>query len=91
MLGGTGLVDEFISYPVDLLAWGRLLNPWRKLALLRRLRRAGFGTLVYLIGDPGWQRRVARDKRFFAAAGMHQFVAMEGAELPLPQAGSPLP
>ena len=79
VLGGTGLVDEFVSYDV-----AGTSGPASWLTLIRRLRplRATIG--VYLAPTERYARSVARDKWFFRLCGartLFGFHAIPPAEL----------
>ena len=71
----TGLFDEFLSYPV---AGGDVLKPWRMAALLARIRRRHYDTVVYLAPSKRSPGQLARDRRFFSLAGVRAFIGMEG-------------
>lgn len=91
LLRGSGVVDEFVSYVVDGSRFGRWLHPARMLALLTRLRRAGHDTLAYLAPSTRHAPDVARDRKFFRAAGIRRFLGMTGfTPLPVKQPGQPL-
>lgn len=92
---GAGLFDEFEHYdvpPSHASRWGMLL---KKIALLFRLRAGKFRTLIYLAPSIRSPERVARDRRFFRAAGVKRFIGMDhfppvpflNAPRPLPAAG----
>ena len=92
VLEGTGLIDDYLSYPVDSSRLGRIFRPSLMLALLARLRIERFDTLVYLLQSRRAPGLVARDIRFFRLAGIGRFIGTEGF-YPLPKkvAGKPLP
>jgi len=91
LLRGSGLFDDFEFYPVHDQLLGRLLQAKDMLALLRRLRRARYDTLVYLLPSARTRRQVARDVRFFRAAGITEIIGTEGfAAPPVRTPGRPL-
>jgi len=78
LLGGTGIFDRFESYVVDDSTRGKALRAWHILELWSRLRRQRFDMLVYLAPSTRTQKQVARDRKFFSATGIKQFLGMEG-------------
>lgn len=91
LLAGAGLVDAFESYVVDGSSAGRLLRPLRMLLLLLRLRRGNYDTLAYLAPSTRRPAEVARDGKFFAAAGVQRFLGLKGfVPLPAKVPGQPL-
>lgn len=91
LLKPTGLIDSFEQYPVDNTWQGRLSQPWRMLRLALRLRRKSFDTLAYLAPSTRTKRQVQRDARFFAAAGIRNFLGMRYfPPLPIKTPGVPL-
>ncbi len=76
LLRGSKLFDEYISYPVS--ASAELLRSGRMAALLVRIRRRRFGTLVYLAPTNRKPEQIARDRKFFAMAGIRNFIGMNG-------------
>lgn len=86
---GTGIFDEFLSYPVTQAR--DLLKPWRMVSLLAAIRRSRFDTLVYLAPTSRSPDQIARDRRFFSLAGISHFIGMEGfTPLPAKANGTPL-
>jgi ADP-heptose:LPS heptosyltransferase len=75
LLRNAGIFDEFLAYPVGKLST-RSLGPAGE--LLQRLRALKFDTLVYLAPSARSAARVQRDKWFFRAAGIRNFVGMSG-------------
>jgi ADP-heptose:LPS heptosyltransferase len=73
---GTGIFDEFLSYPVS--ENGNILKPWRMASLLAAIKRRRFDTLVYLAPTSRSPEQILRDRRFFALAGIREFIGMEG-------------
>ena len=67
LLEGTGLVDRYLDYPVS---GGRLARLAAAAALLVRLRRERFAAAVYVAPSERPAASVARDRRFFALAGV---------------------
>src|SRR6266545_3935843 len=91
LLEGTGLVDDFLFYPVPSSRLDRFMQPARMLRLLATLRRRRFDTLIYLLPSVRTRAQVERDRKFFSLAGIRQFVGMEGfTERPTKVAGRPL-
>lgn len=91
LLAGTQLFDEVLEYAgprVGALPWSQAL---RQFALLLRLRRRRFDTLVYLAPSERQASQVERDRRFFAAAGMARQIGTEGFQRPPPRSTRPLP
>jgi heptosyltransferase III len=88
LLRGSGIFDGFESYPVYHSGAGRWLRALRMLALAKRLR-GRFDTLVYLMRSDRTAAQVRRDRRFFGAAGIRNFIGMEGFE-ELPARSRPL-
>lgn len=69
LLENTGLVQEFIDYPVG--RW----SLFKMLRLLRRVRSVGARTMIYLQPRPS-AAPVLRDLAFFRAAGVSRFVGL---------------
>lgn len=91
LLRGARIFDAFESYVVDDSRGGRLLRPFRMAGLMLRLRRGRYDTLVYLAPSTRTAEQVARDRKFFALAGIRNFYGMNGfAELPKKISGEPL-
>jgi heptosyltransferase-3 len=63
ILESTGLINEFIAYPVG------TRNPWRLLSLLVNLRRSRFDIMVNLAAWRG-AAKMKRDAAFFRMAGI---------------------
>jgi heptosyltransferase III len=78
LLGATGLVDDFLHYPFDPSAYGRLLQPARMARLLLAIRRRRFDALVYLAPSNRPARSIVRDRAFFRATGIAQQLGFEG-------------
>src|SRR5690242_8512751 len=74
LLRGTGVVDDFLLYPVDNSRRGRLMRPWQMLRLLMQLRARRFRTLVYLPPSRRPLRSVERDMKFFRLAGIRKVI-----------------
>ena len=91
LLAGAGVLDAFESYVVDDSPVGRMLRPVRMLGLWARLRRGRYDTMAYLAPSTRQPAEVARDRKFFAAAGIQRFLGMDGfTPLPRKIAGQPL-
>jgi heptosyltransferase-3 len=67
ILDNTGLIDEFMAYPVG------TRNPWRLLSLLVNLRRSRFDVMVNLAAWRG-AAKMKRDAAFFHLAGIRERV-----------------
>ena len=91
LLRGTQLFDEILSYIVDPSALGYALRPVHMVRLLVQLRRSRYDTLVYLAPSTRSPEQVTRDRKFFVAVGIKEFVGMSGfPELPVKIPGRPL-
>lgn len=92
LLRGSGIVDDFMMYPVDPTPRGRKLRPLRMAKLLMRLRLRRFDAVVYLAPAQRLPEQVVRDERFFRLAGIKTILAEDGFyELPPKIPGQPLP
>lgn len=92
LLSGTGLFDNFLSYPVGRGAWGMPMRPFAMFGLWRELRRRNFDTLVYLAPSLRTAGQIRRDRAFFAAAGIRNFYGLKGfPRLPVPMPGMRMP
>ncbi len=80
LLRGSGVVDDFMLYPVDNTPWGRRVKHLRMAKLLVQLWMRRFDTLVYLAPSQRWPYQIERDRRFFRMAGIKKIIAMEGFE-----------
>jgi len=76
LLRGSNIFDEYFSYPVS--ESGELLRGGRMATLLTNIRRKRFDTLVYLAPTNRTPEQIARDRRFFAIAGIRNFLGMQG-------------
>jgi asparagine synthase (glutamine-hydrolysing) len=85
LFGESGFFKQFEFYPVREGRMGRLQQDWDKLQLLARLRKARFNALAYLSPSARTRRQVARDLRFFRAAGINNFIGTEGFASPPPR------
>jgi ADP-heptose:LPS heptosyltransferase len=70
LLAGTGLVDDYLAYPVG------TRSPWKLAALAWRLRRRGFEAVVNLAAWRG-ARALQRDARFFRVCGLRRLVGFD--------------
>ena len=92
VIRGSGLVDEFMQYPLVHSSLGRWFRPLRMVRLLASLRLRRFDALVYLVPTMRSPFQIERDRRFFRAAGIPRIYGMEGfPALPPVGTGSPLP
>ncbi|HUC44091.1 MAG TPA: glycosyltransferase family 9 protein [Candidatus Sulfotelmatobacter sp.] len=78
VLSGTGLVDDFLYYPFDPTSLGRRLQPLRMARLLLSIRARRFDAFVYLVPSNRGAEAIARDRRYFALAGLRASVGFEG-------------
>jgi len=78
LLKDSGLVDDVILYPIDHSWRGRLLRPVAMAGLFINLRRRRFGALVYLAPSNRPPESIARDRRFFGAAGIPRLIGFRG-------------
>lgn len=83
----TGLINDWLSYSVNGGGW----RAWQSLALLRRLRKARFDTLVYLAPRLRKAKDVRRDLLFFRLVGIKNVIGHLGFNMPGKPAGAPLP
>jgi heptosyltransferase-3 len=89
---GSGIFDDFLSYPFDPSRWGKWFLPFRLLRLALALRRKKFDALIYLppMGRP--PSLVRRDRRFFRLAGIGEIYGADlFAQFPVKVPGTPLP
>lgn len=92
ILEGSGLVDDYLSYVVDLSQTGKILQPLRIVRLLMVLFGRQFDAIIYLIHTKGREARVSRDIRFFQLAGIKKFIGTEDfVTFPIKIPGHPLP
>ena len=92
LLSGSGIVDDFLLYPVDNSRWGKALRPFRMIRTLRQLRARKFDTLVYLPPSTRTREQIERDRKFFKLAGIRRFIGMNSFHaFPVKQPGKPLP
>lgn len=92
VLDGSGLIDDWMTYPVANSAAGGLLKPLWMLRLLAELRLRRFDTLVYLVGSRRSDVRVSRDAAFFRLAGIGRMIGTRGFyRFPVRGNGRPLP
>jgi len=90
LLAGSGLVDDFLHYPIDATVIGRAMRPLAMGRLLLALRRRRFSALIYLAPSNRPAASVARDRRFFQAAGIPRLIGFRGFpdfEAPRPASG----
>lgn len=78
VLHGTPLIDDVLTYPFDASTLGRLGRPLLLGRLWITLRMRRFDAVVYLAGSNRPARAVARDRRFFASAGIRSLFGFEG-------------
>jgi ADP-heptose:LPS heptosyltransferase len=91
LLAGSGLVDDFLLYPLDRSPMGRVLKYPRLFGLLAKLRARRFDTLVYLIASGRTDRQLRRDERFFRTAGIRNILGIDNVRsLPTRQPDRPL-
>lgn len=74
ILDGSGLVHEYISYPMHTRNAGELLKVWWK------IRRFGPEVLIYMM-PPRGPEAAARDSKFFRACGIGHVIGLPVGEL----------
>ena len=89
LLRGSGLFDDYLTYPVDASA-GRWEKALSHAKLLWTIRRQKFDTLIYLAPSARTPAQVDRDRRFFRLAGITRTYGMTG-EFGHPPEIHPLP
>jgi len=82
LLRGGGVCDAFEFFPVGGSPLASLLRPARLLGCLAKLRAQRFDVLVYLAPSARRPEQIARDRRFFAAAGIQTFIGMDDFPAP---------
>src|ERR1019366_4308629 len=82
LLRGSGLFNHFEFYPVRDRGVGSLLQAKDMLALLRRLKKSHYDTLIYLSPSARTRRQITRDVRFFRAAGIKEIIGTDGFAAP---------
>jgi len=87
IIPATGLIDDWLSYSVKRAGWRSL----QSLALLNRLSKAHFDTLVYLAPRLRSPKDVRRDLLFFRLAGIKEVIGSQGINMPAKVNGKPLP
>lgn len=79
LLQGSGLFDEFRTYPWHLVhSSSRVRELWEQIKLFVWIRKHRFRTLVYLVPSEREPSQVRRDRFFFGLTGIRQFLGMEG-------------
>jgi ADP-heptose:LPS heptosyltransferase len=78
VLEGSGLVHEYLSYPVGTRSAGELLRLWWK---IRKFRPE---VLVYLAQARG-QKAIERDRSFFKLCGIRKIVGLPVGDMAQPQ------
>ena len=81
LLKDSGIFHDFLAYPVDP---DPIASRRKLLELLGELRARRFDTLAYLAPSGRTPARVRRDRLFFRAAGIKNFIGMKGFP-PLPK------
>ncbi len=74
VLPPVGLVDGFVKYP----GGASLKNFWVAWRQIRRLRKEGFDTLVYLVPSGRTKRQRFRDRIFFQLCGIKHWLGTKG-------------
>ena len=74
VLGSTGLVHEYIKYPVG------IRNPWHLARLVLTLRRYRADVLIYLAAPRG-AAALTRDLRFFRLCGIRRIFGIPSGDL----------
>ena len=91
ILEGSGLVDNILFYSISSSWLWRVLEKWKLVILLVKLRVCKFETVVYLAPSLRSQRQIDRDIRFFRLAGIKEFIGKDVEHLPEKIAGKALP
>jgi ADP-heptose:LPS heptosyltransferase len=74
ILGGAGLVDDFINYPIGTRNLGEIIQTWRK------IRKFAPDILIYLAAPRG-EKAIKRDEFFFRLCGISKIVGLPYGEL----------
>jgi ADP-heptose:LPS heptosyltransferase len=82
LLQPTGIFDRVEFYKIDHSRTGRYLQPLRMLWLLARLRNRNYDTMAYLAPSARSSAQIGRDRKFFKAAGIRRFLAMDSFPIP---------
>ncbi len=91
LLKSSGAVDEFHTYPVAKGGFGKLIQPLRRLGLIRKLRSYRFDKIIYLAPSARTPTQIRRDSRFFALCGIRERIGFLDLHSGLPREQSPLP
>ncbi len=75
LLKGSGLFDHYLGYPFEAEFGRKAIEALRLIATIHAQR---FDTLVYLAPTTRSAQRIERDKVFFRAAGIRNFIGMSG-------------
>jgi len=76
LLERSGLFDEYLEYEGGLATGTRWQRIGRFARLLKAVRAGRYRTLVYLAPSVRSRSRIRRDRRFFRAAGIREFVGL---------------
>ncbi len=92
VLGGSGIVDDFLSYHFIKPKKGFLSQSWKVLGLLYELRSRKYDAMVYLPPSERSKFQIRRDRFFFSLAGIREFFGFdEFPDFPAKVPGQPLP
>lgn len=84
VLGGSGLVEGYLSYPVGTRSIGELMRLWRKICSFHP------DILIYL-AKPRGDRAIERDRTFFRLCGISEIIGLPIGDLAeslyLPESG----
>lgn len=78
VLAGSGLVDNFMHYPVSKYDKNWVSEKIKILSLIYKLRSHRFAKLVYLLPSRRNRKQVKRDIFFFRLAGIKHFIGHRG-------------
>jgi heptosyltransferase III len=91
VLAGSGLIDDWITYPMDASLRGKIFAMPALISAVREVRHRRYDGLVYLIQNRQGRAR-KRDMFVFRLAGIRKFYGACGSEFPAPgDVGHPLP
>lgn len=90
LLRNSGIVDDFMVYPVHTIDGVRRVKRSTRARLLLRLRLRRFDTLIYLAPSGRSGDQVERDRKFFRWAGVGNILGMQSVR-PVPPPGSRTP
>ncbi len=90
VLGGLGLIDEFMSYEMPERSY---LRPFSMIALALKIRSKQFQSVIYLAPSERSSAKVIRDAFFFRLCGIHKQIGFhtfpDGSLYPVDEHGLP--